>query len=105
MKRVKAEHPQARAGLREAAFWYDDERAGLGTDFYDAVDEAIAYIRDCPEAAPVFPGWDEEPTIRSKRVRTFPYRVIYYVTGTTIMIVAYSHNRRRPGYWQHRLTH
>ena len=51
----------------------------------------------------MFPGWDEEPVVRSKRVRVFPYRVLYYLTDTSVVIVAYAHTRRKPRYWQHRL--
>lgn len=33
----------------------------------------------------------------------FPYRIVYYVTDTSIVILAYAHQRRQPDYWQHRL--
>ena len=36
-------------------------------------------------------------------VGVFPYRVIYYLTDTGVVIVVYAYNRRTPGYWQHRL--
>lgn len=41
--------------------------------------------------------------VRSASVKVFPYRVIYYLTDTSVVIVAYAHNRRKPDYWQHRL--
>lgn len=58
---------------------------------------------DWPEAARVFPGWNELPVVRSASVRVFPYRVLYYLTDTEVVIVAYAHNRRKPKYWEHRL--
>ena len=67
------------------------------------VEDAVLGVLDWPRAAPVFPGWDEEPVVRSKRVRVFPYRVLYYLTDTSVVIVAYAHTRRKPRYWQHRL--
>lgn len=99
----KRERPEARDELREAATWYDDAQPGIGDDFYDAIDDAIRQIRDWPLSAPVFPGWEEQPTVRSKAVRVFPYRIMYYVTDTNVVIVAYARHRRTPGYWQHRL--
>lgn len=42
-------------------------------------------------------------TVRSARVGVFPYRIVYYVTDTSIVILAYAHQRRQPDYWQHRL--
>jgi len=38
---VKREHPEARAELREAVIWYEEQRRYLGDDFYDAIDAAI----------------------------------------------------------------
>ncbi len=56
-----------------------------------------------PLSAPAYPGWEGTPLVRSMRVRDFPYRVMYYVTDTTIVVLAYVHNRRMPGYWRHRI--
>lgn len=36
-------------------------------------------------------------------VTVFPYRVLYYLTDTSFVILAYAHNRRKPKYWDHRL--
>jgi hypothetical protein len=96
-------HPEAASELSEAAEWYETERTGLGGDFLSEVRAAEQRALDWPEAAPVFPGWDELPVVRSAKVRVFPYRVISYLTDTSVVIVAYAHNRRRPKYWQHRL--
>lgn len=103
MTLVKREHLEARAELREAVIWYDDQRPYLGDDFYDAIDAAIQYVLDWLRASPVLPGWDELPVVRSVSVGVFPYRVIYYLTDTSVVIVDYAYNRRTPGYWQHRL--
>lgn len=103
MRLSKREHPEAREELRSAANWYDDEQAGLGDDFYDAIDEAIQHMLDWPLSAPVFLGWKDTPQVHSMRVRVFPYRVLYYVTGTSIVILAYARHRRKPRYWQRRL--
>src|SRR5699024_6535684 len=96
-------HPEAASELLEAAKWYQAEQHGLGDDFMAEVEEAVLGILDWPHAAPAFPGWNEEPFVRNKRVRVFPYRVVYYITDTSIVIVAYAHARRKPGYWEHRL--
>jgi len=99
----KREHPEAREELRDAAFWYDDRESGLGEDFTDAIDEAIARISDWPRSAPVFPGWADTPTVHTMAVTMFPYRVLYYLADTRFVILAYAHNRRKPRYWEHRL--
>ena len=57
-----------------------------------------------PSAWPRVDDEDREPIIRRKRVAGFPYGVVYYATDSEIVIVAYAHERRRPGYWEDRIT-
>ena len=102
MSLERREHPDARDELREAASWYDDREPGLGSHFYDAVDEAITRIQEWPDSAPAFPGWEGTHVVRSMPVAAFPYRVLYFVTESTAVILAYAHERRRPGHWQDR---
>jgi hypothetical protein len=42
--------------------------------------------------------------VRRKGVSGFPYGVVYVVRAEEIVILAYAHDRRRPGYWEHRLS-
>jgi len=45
---------EADAEYRFAARWYEQRRAGLGFEFFDAVDEAISRVVDFPKiGAPV----------------------------------------------------
>ncbi len=103
MSLERREHPDARNELREAAYWYDDREPGLGSHFYDAIDEALDRIQEWPDSAPAFPDWEGAHVVRSMTVVAFPYRLLYYVTGSTAVILAYAHKRRRPEYWQERL--
>jgi hypothetical protein len=34
----------------------------------------------------------------------FPYKLIYFVDGGVVVIVAVAHDKRRPGYWRGRLA-
>ena len=52
----------------------------------------------------MWPGWDREPVVRSKGVNDFPYRVVYFVEGDLLTIVAVAHAKRRPGYWRDRVA-
>lgn len=96
-------HPLADVELIEAARWYESEQSGLGDDFLDAADDAVRSILDWPQIAPVFPGWNREPVMRTQSIKSFPYRVLYFLTDDELTIVAYAHNRRKPGYWKDRL--
>lgn len=36
-------------------------------------------------------------------VAIFPFRVLYYVTDTSIVVLAYAHHRRHPDFWKSRV--
>ena len=47
-------HPDARAELRSAALWYDEQRPGLGDEFIAEVSATLDRIGDAPES---YAGW------------------------------------------------
>lgn len=97
-------HPTALDEFAANVDWYAARRDGLGDQFQAEVLRAVTGIADMTEAWPVWPHWDRKPTVRSKRVAGFPHRVVYFATEDTATIVAIAHARRRPGYWQDRIT-
>ena len=97
-------HPEAAAELQEAARWYDDEQAGVGDDFLSAAEAAVRGILDWPQAGAPFPGWKDEPMVRSRHMKVFPYRVLYYIEGVRVTFLAFAHEKRKPGYWAPRYT-
>jgi hypothetical protein len=59
------------------------------------------------EHAEAFPIAHDSPTgedVRQARVHRFPYRLVFFVEGESVLVVAVAHLRRRPGYWRERLT-
>lgn len=102
MKLSQREHPQARAELRTAIRWYDNPETGQ--ELLDAARQARRDIAAMPEAWPTVLGWEREPHLRRKGISGFPYGIIYFVTSEEIVIVAYAHAKRRPGYWEDRLA-
>ena len=97
-------HPVARAEFFADVEWYDERELGVGARFEIAVREAIDAAVDSPDSWGVWPGWEREPAVRSKRVSGFPYRVVYFVTGEHLAVVAIAHAKRRPGYWRERIN-
>ena len=88
--------------MAEAARWYETHRAGLGTDFLDAVDAEVGRIAETPRIGAPVPGVSDE-TIRRRPVRRFPYHVVYVELPDRLQVLAIAHDRRRPGYWVGRL--
>lgn len=93
---------EADAEYRHAGRWYEGRRAGLGLEFFDAVDAAIGQIVDLPRSGSRVPRVPAELPVRQIAVKRFPYHVIYLETQNDIRILAVAHDRRKPGYWKSR---
>jgi len=90
-------HPEAREELREAAFYYESQRTGLGRRFALAVLDAVRRIRVNPSLYR-----EVEPRIRQCRVLRFPYGLIYRNRSGRVEILAVMHLGRKPRYWRDR---
>jgi plasmid stabilization system protein ParE len=91
-------HEEADAEVNEAARYYEERGPGLGFSFLDAVEEAGEKVLANPEA---FQMVGRE--VRQKPLARFPYSLLYVVEADRIRVIAVAHQKRRPGYWRHRL--
>lgn len=90
--------PAAADELNEAAAYYEAERPGLGREFTEAFRIALADLAAHPKAnAAVAAG------ARRKRLKRFPYGIVYKFDPHTMTVYADMHLARRPGYWLDRL--
>lgn len=96
-------HPEATAEFDADIDWYDEREVGLGDRFAGDVVVAVDAAAEDPTAWATWPHWDRDPQVRSKGVTDFPYRVVYFVEGDLLTIVAIAHAKRRPGYWRDRV--
>jgi toxin ParE1/3/4 len=88
--------PDARAELRAAVAYYEQQRPGLGRDVQREVERTINRIQQHPQS---FPQHDEAG-LRKCFVRRFPYTIFCLELTDQIWIAAVAHQRRRPGYWR-----
>lgn len=84
--------------LREALTWYRRRSPRAAENLWLRIQDARRSIVMFPHAAPSI----------GKRARRFilsgfPYDLIYAVLPDEIVIVAFAHHSRRPGYWKDRL--
>ena len=104
MKPSQREHPEAVAEFDAAVGWYEEQESGVGLRFIDRTAEARKSISQWPSAAPSLMIGEDGTVIRSKNVRGYPYRVVYSIEhDSSIFILAYAHQRRRPSYWHDRV--
>ena len=87
----------------EAAAWYERERPGLGAEFGQAINTALDLLED--EIVPLTPMSGEAGNIGARRImlKRFPYDVVVREMPAEIVVVAFAHHSRRPGYWLSRI--
>jgi toxin ParE1/3/4 len=87
-------HRLADRELNAAAQYYDLENPGLGSSFLKEVDRCLDSIENHPEAGVILRG-----SVRRRRLRRFPYALLYKIKPGKIRILAVMNLRRRPTYW------
>ncbi len=88
----------ASAELRAALAWYRERSPRAAENLWLRVQDARRSILLFPHAAPLLGR-------RARRfiLSGFPYDLIYSVRSEEIVILAFAHHSRRPGYWEDRL--
>jgi hypothetical protein len=89
----------ARRELLDTVAWYETQRQHLGTEFSQAIAEALRKIEERPATWPLIGS----AGLRRYIVRRFPYTVIYGIDGDQAVVVAIAHMKQKPGYWQGRV--
>ena len=92
-------HPDAEAELIKAARFYNRRVRGLGAQFLDAADRAIAVIQEAPDRWSII-----EADVRHYLMPRFPYAIYYRVLPDHLRILAFKHHSRHPDYWRYRLS-
>jgi len=89
---------QARGELDEAGDWYEEERIGLGLEFFAEIEHLLQRVTGNPEQFPVlYRG------TRKAVARRFPYCVYFRERNQIIVVVAVFHSARNPLAWQSRV--
>jgi hypothetical protein len=95
---------EAATELEEAASWYEQEEVGLGIRLIDAFEEAIKLLEEPnPPLVPV-PYEAAKAGARQLILFRFPFSLITIEKQQTIIVVAFAHHSRKPGYWRSRIT-
>jgi plasmid stabilization system protein ParE len=94
---------EARAELSDAVQWYEARQTGLGERYLQAVDSTFGQLVRYPQAGVRVPLVPLDLAVRRVPVLHFPYAIVYIETTDAIRVLAIVHDRRRPGYWLHRV--
>lgn len=102
MTRTLRIHRLAEDELTDAASWYETRQPGLGVSFLDLVDNVIDGLASGLLPSNPVPGVKSAKNARRILLKRFPYSIVFYERENEIMIIAFAHSSRRPGYWRSR---
>lgn len=87
----------------EAAVWYEIQRPGLGGELASAVEAALDLLEE--EIVPLtpVPGIAGQRGAKRLILKRFPYDIVVLEREAEIIVIAFAHHSRRPGYWRGRL--
>ncbi|AKT42771.1 type II toxin-antitoxin system RelE/ParE family toxin [Chondromyces crocatus] len=93
-------HKDAEEDLIEAGLFYKRQRQSLDEEFLAEVDAVQRIITENPRAYPVV---ERHKNVHRMKIGKFSYWVYYVVHEKEILVLAYAHERLKPGYWKPRL--
>jgi toxin ParE1/3/4 len=94
-------HPTAEREAERERRYYERE-AGRGAEFIAAVRAALFRLEERPGSCALV-DVVRHATVRSVRLKRFPFRVFFADLGDVLRVYAFAHDRRRPGYWKRRV--
>lgn len=89
--------------ISAAAAWYDEQRQGLGSEFWRLVDATLVEIRNSPRRFSKSEFATEGFDARFALVPKFHYVIHFIAESNEVIIAAVAHGARRPGYWLRRV--
>ena len=101
MKPVKIVAP-AEAELHEALSWYRERDVRVAERFATEAKRTLELIHEFTRIGSRVPDIDD-PHVRRMPIHTFPYHIVFVEFEEQIEVIAFAHNRRRPGYFVKRL--
>lgn len=90
-------HPEALAEYEAAIAYYAERDSSVARRFVAVVEDAIERIVQAPTRWRIL-----DDDVRRCLTRVFPFGVLYSIEPDSVLILAFMHCSREPGYWQTR---
>jgi plasmid stabilization system protein ParE len=90
--------PEAESDMEEGFQWYEERRDGLGLEFLGEIKTVLEKITENPLRHP-----EIYRSARRSLVRRFPFAVIYIFEFSKVEVIAVTHVKRQPVFWQGRV--
>jgi len=95
------------AAAREAAqakSWYELARPGLGVRFEKALNVSLDLLEQELVPLATWPGSAGKRGVMHLILRRFPFSVVVQETPTELVVIAFAHHSKSPGYWISRIS-
>ena len=92
--------PEVDDDLLEAESWYEQQQAGLGREFLQAMREKMARL---PQTPLLYRIRHRRKQVRWAYPRRFPYRIVFRVIDDAVVIYTVIHAARHDRHWQRRV--
>ncbi len=89
---------EAERDIEETAFWYEQQREGLGVEFVLELDAVLERVQTAPRQFP-----EIEPRVRRALLRRFSYAVYFVIEEDSVGVFAILRQSRDPRVWKARL--
>jgi plasmid stabilization system protein ParE len=89
--------PAANADIEDIFDWYEEQRPGLGDEFFAEVLATFKTISAHPTGFQLL-----KRNTRRALLHRFPYAIYFRVRQEFILVVACIHGRRNPRHWKSR---
>jgi plasmid stabilization system protein ParE len=96
-------HPEAAAEVDAALAWLTARDPTVAAKFLDELQQALRAVREAPLAHPLWPGVSSRHRVHRCVLAHFSFSLAFLVEREHLFIVAFAHQRRRPGYWLKRV--
>jgi hypothetical protein len=103
MSRKIAVDEHAEAELEAAIAWYGEQRFELGEELYGEIEWVLGKLAEDRVVDSRAPDVPDRLRVCRVRLERFPYWVVYQRRGEGIVVLAFAHVRRKPGYWIQRV--
>jgi plasmid stabilization system protein ParE len=87
-------HPGAEQEYLSSLAWHSERNPTAAANFEEEFSRAIERIANAPER----PNYLSH--CRRYVLHQFPFRIVYRILPSTVIVFAVAHGHRRPGYWR-----
>jgi len=88
-------HRRVQEETNEVVAWYEEQKTGLGDDFFAEVEDALTLLKANPTN---YGFWLSSQTVRRIKLKRFPYDELFEIRPGYVRVLCLRHEKRHPQY-------